>query len=137
MRAVEVGRPHESRNIFKVGIWRIEQAFDVSRSCAGLPPLRVANEPAPDGHLLPCFAATAMPRKLRRDLIEKRGKRSGTDADGTLKSLRNHKAKVFDHALVPCEPTAEDDAARRTFKTQVPKAIPWELPDPRPAHPST
>ena len=84
-----------------------------------------------NGHLLPAFAATAMLQSLQQDLIAKRTKKSKTDINGALKSLRNHKAKVFDHALVPYEPAAENSAIYRAFKIRVPKTIPWELPDPR------
>jgi len=110
---------------------RIEQVFDISKNYADLLPLRVANELTLNGHLLLCFAATAMLQRLQQDLIEKRKKKSKININGALKSLRNHKCKVFDHALVPCEPAAENSAIYRTFKIKVPKTVPWELPDPR------
>ena len=110
---------------------KIEQVFDVAKNYADLLPLRVANELTLNGHLLLTFAATAMPQGLQQDLIAKRKKKSKININGALTALRNHKAKVFDHALVPCEPAAENSAIYKAFKIEVPTMVPWELPDPR------
>ena len=110
---------------------KVEQVFDLAKNYADLLPLRVANELTLNGHLLLTFAATAMLQSLQQDLIAKRTKKSKININGALTALRNHKCKVFDHALVPYEPAAENSAIYRAFKIEVPKTIPWELPDPR------
>lgn len=107
---------------------RVDQDFDVTKHNTDLLPLRMANELALNGYLLLSFAANAVLQLMQQVLIAKKSKIS---IKGAFSSLRNHKVKVFDHALVPYESAVENAAIYRAFEVEVPKTIPWNRSDPR------
>ena len=107
---------------------RVDQDFDVTKHNTDLLPLRMANELALNGYLLLSFAANAVLQSMRQHLM---AKNLNINVCGALSSLRNHKVKVYDHALAPYEPAAENATIYRGFEVEAPKTIPWNQPDPR------
>ena len=94
---------------------RVDQDFDVTKHNTVLLPLRMANELALNGYLLLSFAANAVLQLMQQVLIAKKSKIS---IKGALSSPRNHKVKVFDHALVPYESAVENAAIYRAFEVE-------------------
>ena len=100
----------------------VEQTFDVAKNYADILPLRVANEKTLSGHLFLCFIATAIVQHLQKAILEKKISRK-LNPIGVMMSLRNHKSKVFENALVPYEPAVENNELYKLFKITVPKEI--------------
>ena len=100
----------------------VEQTFDVAKNYADILPLGVVNEKTLGGHLFLCFIATAVVQHLQKAIIEKKISRK-LNPIGVMMSLRNHKSKVFENALVPYEPAVENNELYKLFKITVPKEI--------------
>ena len=100
----------------------VEQTFDIAKNYADILPLRVANEKTLGGHLFLCFIATAIIQHLQKSILAKKISRK-LNPIGIMMALRNHKSKVFEKALVPYEPAAENNELYKLFKITVPKEV--------------
>ena len=100
----------------------VEQTFDVAKNYADILPLRVANEKTLGGHLFLCFIATAIIQHLQKSILVKKISRK-LNPIGIMMALRNHKSKVFEKALIPYEPAADNNELYKLFKITVPKEV--------------
>lgn len=100
----------------------VEQTFDVAKNYADILPLRVANEKTLGGHLFLCFIATAIIQHLQKAILAKKISRK-LNPIGVMMSLRNHKSKVFEKALIPYEPARENNELYKLFNIIVPKEV--------------
>ena len=73
---------------------QVELVFDISKNYADLLPIRLQSEEAFAGHLLVCFIATAIMRRLQQELLRHRSKKAKSlNAESILFYLRNQKAR--------------------------------------------
>lgn len=79
---------------------QIEQMFDVSKNYCKLLPLAVHSESTFRGHILICFIATVLVRKIMKMLS---GNKQKLTVERALMSLENIKCKVFDQAIIAQE----------------------------------
>ena len=97
---------------------QIEQVFDVGKNYAGLLPLNVEREETFRGHLLIAFIAAIVVKRLQDEL--KDTKLTPLDA---VSCLRNQKCKVFDHVVIPGEPTSKARELYRLMEIDYPVEI--------------
>lgn len=98
---------------------QIEQVFDITKNYADILPLRVHGEDTFRGHLLLCFIATIICKRLQGELDAK-----GVNLIGLFKELRNQKCKVYDSLVVVQEATKKVNDSYKALKLKSPDKIP-------------
>jgi transposase len=97
---------------------QIEQVFDIAKNYADILPLRVHGEDTFRGHLLLCFIATIICKRLQEELDAK-----GVNLIGLFKELRNQKCKVYDSPVVVQEATKKVNDSYKALKLKSPDKI--------------
>ncbi|MGE4585218.1 MAG: transposase [Sphaerochaeta sp.] len=97
---------------------QIEQVFNITKNYADILPLRVHGEDTFRGHLLLCFIATIICKRLQGELDSK-----GVNLIGLFKELRNQKCKVYDSLVVVQEATKKVNDAYKALKLKSPDKI--------------
>lgn len=100
---------------------QIEQIFDIGKNYADMLPIRVQNESTFRGHLLLTFMATVICK-----IVQDKLKDTNLNPKSMFLNLRNHKCKVFDHAIITQEAFKKANASYEIFKIKCPVRIPIE-----------
>ena len=99
---------------------QIEQIFDIGKNYADLIPLRVQNEYTFRGHLLLTFMATVVCKIVQDKLKDT----SSMNPESMFLNLRNHKCKVYKHAIITQEEFKKASDSYKLFKIDCPVRIP-------------
>jgi len=97
---------------------QIEQVFDITKNYTDILPLRVHGEDTFRGHLLLCFIATVICKRLQGELDAK-----GVNLIGLFKELRNQKCKVYDSLVVVQEATKKVNDSYKALSLKSPDRI--------------
>lgn len=98
---------------------QIEQIFDIGKNYADLIPLRVQSEHTFRGHLLLTFMATIICKTVQDKL-----KDTSMNPESMFLNLRNHKCKVYKHAIITQEEFKKANDSYKLFKIECPVRIP-------------
>ncbi len=98
---------------------QIEQIFDIGKNYADLLPLRVQNESTFRGHLLLTFMAAVVCK-----LVQDKLKETNMSSESMLLNLRNHKCKVYKHAIITQEEFKKVNDSYKLFGIKCPVRIP-------------
>jgi len=98
---------------------QIEQIFDISKNYADMLPIRVQSEDTFRGHLLLTFMATIICK-----LVQDKLKKTAINPISMFLNLRNHKCKVYEHAIVTQEEFKKANDCYKLFKITCPVRIP-------------
>ena len=97
---------------------QIEQVFDVCKNNTKMLPLRVQTEETLRGHLMLSFIAAVIIKILQEKL-----KDTSMTPEGTLKTLRNQKCKVFETKVITSEFVKKANDVIKFFKIKCPAEI--------------
>lgn len=100
---------------------QIEQIFDIGKNYAEMLPIRVQNESTFRGHLLLTFMATVIYK-----IVQDKLKETSLNPKSMFLNLRNHKCKVFNHAIITQEEFKKANDSYELFKIKCPVRIPLE-----------
>lgn len=98
---------------------QIEQIFDIGKNYADLIPLRIQSEHTFRGHLLLTFMATIICKTVQDKL-----KDTSMNPESMFLNLRNHKCKVYKHAIITQEEFKKANDSYKLFKIECPVRIP-------------
>ncbi len=98
---------------------QIEQIFDIGKNYAEMLPIRVQNENTFRGHLLLTFMATVVCKMIQDTL-----KDTTLNPQTLFLNLRNHKCKVYKHAIVTQEAFKKVNDCYKLFGITCPVRIP-------------
>ena len=97
---------------------QIEQIFDIGKNYAEMLPIRVQSEQTFRGHLLMTFLATVFYKMIQDTLND-----TQLNPESMFLNLRNHKCKVYDHAVIPQEAFKKVNDSYKIFKMLCPVEI--------------
>jgi hypothetical protein len=98
---------------------QIEQIFDIGKNYADLLPIRVQNEQTFRGHLLLTFMATVICKTIQDKLKE-----TSMSPESMFLNLRNHKCKIYEHAIITQEEFKKANESYKLFNMECPIRIP-------------
>jgi len=98
---------------------QIEQIFDIGKNYAEMLPVRVQNEDTFRGHLLLTFMATILCKMVQAELKETK-----LNPQSMFLNLRNHKCKVYEHAIITQEAFKKASDCYKLFDIECPVRIP-------------
>jgi len=98
---------------------QIEQIFDIGKNHAEMLPVKVQNEDTFRGHLLLTFMATILCKMVQDELKETK-----LNPQSMFLNLRNHKCKVYEHAIITQEAFKKAGDCYKLFDIECPVRIP-------------